>query len=107
MSTRDLINAIASGDSIATQNAFESEIMSRIAVSMDEKRQEVARNLFKEATAAKVHPDAIHVKPAGKGKYQVHAVGSNMSDHVKVGEHLSDTELDDAAESGAKIKHVK
>ena len=58
----------------------------------------------------KVHPDAIHVKPVkvnGEQKYHVHAVGSNFADGIKVGEHLSDSELDDASEMGGRIKHVK
>lgn len=57
-----------------------------------------------------VHPMALHVKPVkvdGKTKYKVHAVGSDLSSGVKVGEHLSDTELDDASDMGAKIKHLK
>lgn len=58
----------------------------------------------------KVHPDALHVKPVkvdGQTKYKVHAVGKNFSDGIKVGEHLSDTELDDFSEMGGKVKHVK
>lgn len=57
-----------------------------------------------------VHPDALHVKPVkvdGKTKYKVHAVGSNHSSGIKVGEHLSDSELDDFSEMGGKIKHMK
>ena len=53
--------------------------------------------------AVKIHPMAIHVSNAGKGKYKVHAVGSKLADGIKVGEHLTDSELDDAAEMGAKI----
>ena len=56
---------------------------------------------------SKVHPMALHVKDAGKGKYKVHAVGKHLADGIKVGEHLSDSELDDATEMGAKIKMVK
>lgn len=55
----------------------------------------------------KLHPQALHVSDAGGGKYKVHAVGHKLADGIKVGEHLNDTELDDAAEMGAKIKHVK
>ena len=56
---------------------------------------------------SKVHPMALHVKDAGKGKYKVHAVGKHRADGIKVGEHLSDSELDDATEMGAKIKMIK
>lgn len=50
-----------------------------------------------------LHPKAIVVSHYGKGKYKVHAVGDHFADGIKVGERLSDTELDDAAEMGAKI----
>ena len=62
---------------------------------------------FIAEAADKVHPDAIHVSDAGGGKYKVHAVGKNFSHGVKVGEHLTDTHLDDFSEMGGKIKHVK
>lgn len=63
-----------------------------------------------EATTAKLHPDALHVSPVksgGQTKYKVHAVGKNLAHGIKVGEHLTDTHLDDAAEMGAKIKQIK
>jgi hypothetical protein len=63
-----------------------------------------------EATAPKLHPDALHVTPVkvgGQTKYHVKAVGKNISHGIKVGEHLTDTHLDDATEMGAKIKHIK
>ncbi|NDC22677.1 MAG: hypothetical protein EBZ49_00880 [Proteobacteria bacterium] len=55
----------------------------------------------------KTHPMALHVKPAGNGKYKVMKVGDHLSDGIKVGEHLSDSELDDATEMGAKIKQIQ
>lgn len=63
-----------------------------------------------EEAAGEAHPMALHVKPVekdGKPMYQVHAVGKKLAGGIKVGEHLSDTELDDATEMGAKIKHIK
>ena len=62
-----------------------------------------------ENTMDKIHPNALHVKPvkvSGQTKYKVHAVGSNFSDGIKKGEHLSDTELDDFSEMGGKVKHL-
>ena len=56
---------------------------------------------------SKVHPMALHVKDVGKGKYKVHAVGKHLSSGIKVGEHLSDSELDDATDMGAKVKMIK
>jgi hypothetical protein len=64
-------------------------------------------NQFIAEAATKVHPNAIHVSDAGAGKYKVHAVGSEHADRIKVGEHLTDTELDDFSEMGGKIKNVK
>ena len=58
----------------------------------------------------KIHPDALHVKQVKTKegtRYKVHGVGKNFADGIKVGEHLSDTELDDFSEMGGKIKHVK
>lgn len=125
MSTRDLIDAIASGDSVATQQVFENEMAARIAVRMDTMRQDVAKNLFKVqesvvaeqvedleeaadgSAPAKLHPNALHVQHVGGGKYKVHAVGKNFADGIKAGEHLSDSELDDVSEMGGKVKHVK
>lgn len=52
-------------------------------------------------------PHEIHVSSVGNGKYKVHAVGSEFSHGIKVGEHLTDTHLDDFSEMGGKIKHVK
>ena len=58
----------------------------------------------------KVHPMGLHVMPVklqGKTKYKVHSVGKDLGSGIKVGQHLSDTELDDATEMGAKIKHIR
>jgi hypothetical protein len=61
---------------------------------------------------ASVHPMALHVKPVpgqsknGQEVYKVHAVGPKVTG-IKVGEHLNDTELDDATEAGHKIKMVE
>lgn len=63
-----------------------------------------------EATASKLHPDALHVSPVkvdGQTKYRVKAVGKNFAHGIKPGEDLDDTHLDDATEMGAKIKHIK
>lgn len=128
MSTRDLIDAIAAGDSVAVQAAFQATISQRIAERLDTMRQDVAQNMFKEAAnsnsrakkqmseedieeeleldEAKVGDNHIHVQQVGN-KYKVHAVGKNFADGIKAGEHLSDSELDDFQEMGGKIKHVK
>lgn len=63
-----------------------------------------------ETTTPKLHPNALHVSPIkvnGQTKYKVKAVGKNFADGIKVGEHLTDTHLDDCTEMGCKIKHIK
>ena len=114
MSTRELIDAIVSGDSQNVQSTFESEMMSRVAARMDVVRQNVAQNMFKTEQVTEAADQAkppksneLHVKHVGGGKYKVHAVGKNFADGIKAGEHLSDTELDDFHEMGGKVKHVK
>jgi len=62
---------------------------------------------FIETLDEAVKPQEIHVSHVGGGKYKVHAVGSEFSHGIKVGEHLNDTHLDDFSEMGGKIKHVK
>lgn len=62
--------------------------------------------------AEAVHPMGLHVsmtnqKKNGLPAYKVHAVGKHISDQIKVGEHLNDTELDDAQDAGIKVKHIK
>ena len=52
-------------------------------------------------------PNHLHVSDAGNNKYKVHSVGSNFSNGIKVGEHLTDTHLDDFADMGGKITHIK
>ena len=62
-----------------------------------------------EETAKGLHPMALHVSPVkkdGKTRYHVMKVGKDLEQHISKGEHLSDSELDDATEAGAKIKHV-
>ena len=51
MSTRDIINAIESGDSVAIQSEFENAMASRIADRLDTMRQDVARGMFKSVVA--------------------------------------------------------
>lgn len=49
MSTRDLIDAIQAGDSVAIEQAFQQEMANRIADRLDTMRVEVAKNMFNEA----------------------------------------------------------
>lgn len=70
----------------------------------------MTKTLKQIVEGSKIHPMALHVSPVkvdGKTKYQVKHVGKDLADGIKVGEHLTDSHLDDAAEMGAKIKHIK
>ena len=49
MSTRDLIDAIESGNSTVIQQHFQDAIMSRVAERLDTMRIETAKNMFKSA----------------------------------------------------------
>lgn len=50
--TRNLIDAIASGDAVGIESSFNAAMAEKIAVQLDVKRQEVAQNMFKTATEA-------------------------------------------------------
>lgn len=71
------------------------------------------RNLYKdkeEDLDAMDEAMAVYVKPHSNGThYMVHKVGKKMAAHggIKVGEKLSDTEIDDAREVGIKVHHSK
>jgi hypothetical protein len=52
---KDLIDAIASGDSLAIDAAFNSEMASRISERLDDMRADVAQNMF--ATESFSGPD--------------------------------------------------
>ena len=84
-----------------------AEDLSWIDVMFDEGIKRVYVEDLELTEEKAVHPDAIHVSNAGGGKYKVHAVGSNFSHGIKVGEHLTDTHLDDFSEMGGKVKTVK
>lgn len=58
-------------------------------------------------TAKKVHPLAVHVKSLGDNQYKVHAVGSKVNvDHVKPGDILRSSDLDDLSDAGHKVKEL-
>lgn len=46
-STKDLINAISTGDSVGIESAFNTAMAEKITVKLDAMRQEVAQNMFK------------------------------------------------------------
>lgn len=46
MSTRDLINAIAVGDALEIETAFNSTMAEKISASLDVLRQDISQNMF-------------------------------------------------------------
>lgn len=52
MTTRNLIDAISTGDSQGIEVAFNSAMAEKIAVKLDTMRQEVAQSMFKTPEAA-------------------------------------------------------
>lgn len=63
--------------------------------------------IVKEAVA--VHPDAVHYGPheGSHKQFKIHKVGSNFADHVKTGDVVKSSEIDDLADAGAKLRMVK
>lgn len=53
---KDLINAIASGDSVEIDAAFNSEMATRISEKLDTMRISVAQNMFRAPVAEAVDP---------------------------------------------------
>lgn len=51
-STRNLIDAIASSDSQGIESAFNTAMAEKIAVKLDTMRQDVAKNMFNQASEA-------------------------------------------------------
>ena len=56
----DLINAIASGDSIAIETAFNTEMATRISDRLEDMRVDVARNMFATESA---QPEEVSEEP--------------------------------------------
>lgn len=47
--TRDLVDAIATGDAVGIETTFNAAMAEKISVHLDAMRQEVAQNMFKPA----------------------------------------------------------
>ena len=51
MSTRDLIDAISSGDSISIETQFNNSMAEKISAKIEDMRQSVAQNMFNQSVA--------------------------------------------------------
>lgn len=78
MSTRQLIDAIASGDAVEIQTAFDASISARIVDRLDAMRQDVAQNMFKEA-AESVDESSESYDSVAKKAF---AASRKMEDHL-------------------------
>ena len=54
MSTRDLVDALISGDSIAIENSFNAAISDKVSNALDNYRVQVAQNMFTSATSEEI-----------------------------------------------------
>jgi len=59
MSTIDLINAIDAGDSEAIEKNFQELMADRVSAALDNKREELAQNMFKNPEASAETDDVI------------------------------------------------
>lgn len=46
MSTRDLVDALVAGDSIAIENTFNTAMSEKISAALDDYRVKIAQNMF-------------------------------------------------------------
>jgi len=60
---------------------------------------------FRQLSEA-TNPMAVHAYPSGKNEFTVHAIGSKVT-HVKPGDKLTSSDLDDLTDAGHKVKEVK
>lgn len=78
MSTKDLIDAIAAGDSLAVQSEFENAMVQRVAECLDAMRVDVAANMFKESDE---QLDELTGKTLGSYIQKAHAADNAKRDH--------------------------
>lgn len=103
MSTRDLIDAIQSGDTVAIQSTFEAALSSRIATRLDTMRQEVAKNMFNEAAKSmKAEEEEVQAE-------EVEAIDEEQLDELSPGtvKRYQTRAQDDRADLKDQEKEVK
>lgn len=55
---------------------------------------------------ATIHPMSVHAYSIGGGNFKVHKVGSGVK-HVKAGETIRSSDLDDLSDAGHKVREIK
>jgi hypothetical protein len=56
MSTRELVDALASGDSLAIETAFNGVMSNKVSTALDDYRIQVAQNMFISVPEEAVDP---------------------------------------------------
>ena len=62
MPTRDLVDALISGDSIAIENTFNSVMSDKVSAALDSYRVQVAQNMFTAQEEQEVNANTDEVK---------------------------------------------
>lgn len=89
MSTRDLIDAIESGNSSAIQQHFQDAIMSRVAERLDTMRIETAKNMFKSPVNEAWDNYTVHWSSPNSDRVNKSIVYGPSDDHEKMKAHLN------------------
>ena len=105
--TRNLVDAIAEGNALGTQNAFAAALAEKLSAKLDDMRQSVAQSMFTQQEAEPVyeavantslgklaadhyHHHSLHVygNEAGRTNSQIKAHGANVEKiHSKIAAH--------------------
>jgi hypothetical protein len=90
--TLNLINAIAKGDAIETENAFQTAMAEKISVKLDDMRAQVAKNMFatqeevvEEETITLEEYEALSDEE--KANYEVIEMEEGITDKIRSGAH--------------------
>lgn len=81
------------------ENGEHTFVPSSFTVELDESK-------IKAASDNHIHVSLV-TSGEHNGKYKVHAVGKEFAHGLSAGEHLSDTEIDDLHDVGARVKYLK
>jgi len=107
MSVKDLINAIASGSAVETEQAFNQVMAEKISARLDDMRVDVAQNMFQteavEETLDESYGDSLHQK----AKKHLEN-GDKLAYHntmVKYHEHMADLKSGSGTQAAETKKH--
>ena len=64
MSTRDLVDALISGDSIAIENTFNATMSDKVSAALDSFRVQVAQSMFAQQAEEEIKQDDANSQQA-------------------------------------------